>query len=283
MSASSAACHGRLAGLGQHLRQRLLDSDRSPGGVAAWKNQRRIAVALEDEQGRDVGAKVLYESSFRAKHRTHRGVRTADRFVVHRETVLDPGHVNRLCIHALGLQLLNKFKSARVIAGKRFAGLLLAAVIELQAPWTFRTRSRSRSLRGCRVGRDIGLPTFLENVTLRPALQRDGEREWPLALQALPEVGPLEVGIERGTQMLTTDAQTTCIIVSHRVLQSATYTIYIPSWINRGRLPTRSSFLSGWPLTTLPRTLRSMGMGRQTAVGRARGAERVNPWPEIGL
>src|SRR5712691_7028143 len=283
MSASSAACHGRLAGLGQHLRQRLLDSDRSPGGVAAWENKRGIAVALENEQGRDGGAEVLHEGSFCAKHRAYRGVRTADRFVVHRETVLDPGHVNRLCVHALDLQLLNKFKSARVIAGKRFAGLLLAAVVELQALWTFRARSCSRNLGRCGVGRDIRLPTVLENVAFRPALQRDGERERPLALQALPEVGILEVGVKGRTQMLTADTQTTCIIVSHKVLHSAVCNFYIPSWINRGRLPTRSSFLSGRPLTVLPRTFFCMGIGRQTEVGRARGTGRVSPSPEMGL
>src|SRR5712692_4444565 len=53
--------------------------------------------------------------------------------------------------------------------------------------------------------------------------------------------------------------------------------------MNRGRLPTKSSFLSGRPLTALPRTFFWMGMGRQTGSLRARGAARVTPGPEMGL
>src|SRR5712692_4644183 len=144
MMTSLAVCYGRLADLSQKIRERLLNADRSASGVAARERHGGIAVALKNEQRRDGGAEVLHQGSLSAKHRAHRGVRATDRLVVNGETVFDPGHVHRFALHALGLQPFDELKRARVIAGEGLTRLLGAAVVELQALWTFRAGGRSR-------------------------------------------------------------------------------------------------------------------------------------------
>src|SRR5712692_11700325 len=223
MSTSSATCDSRdaltLAGRSQEFLQSLLDSNQPALGVSAGVRQGGVPITLKDEQRRNVGAEVIDECTLRPEHWAHACIWAADRFVVDREPVFHPSHVDRLGVDALGLQFLDEFQGARNVAGKGLAGLLRTAVIELDTLGTLRGGRRSRHLGECRVRRGIYLAAVLEDFTLRPALEGDGERERPLTLQTLPEVGLLKVRVERRAEMLTADAQRLGIIVGHKGLQ----------------------------------------------------------------